>query len=57
MGQFDLDIVKEEVREENNSTINDISTNLIFENIFNNLKSSTVKKLLLNIPTMIIRIK
>lgn len=44
MGQFDLDIVKEEVREENNSTINDISTNLIIENIFNNLKSSTVEK-------------
>ena len=44
MGQFDLDIVKEEVREENNSTINDISSNLIFENIFNNIKSSTVKK-------------
>ena len=38
MGQFDLDIVKEEVREENNSTINDISTNLIIENIFNNLR-------------------
>ena len=57
MGQFDLDIVQEEVREENISTINDISSNLIFENIFNNIKSSTVKKLLLNIPTMIIRIK
>lgn len=50
MGQFDLDIVKEEVREENNSTINDISTNLIFENIFNNLKSSTVKKAIIKYP-------
>lgn len=50
MGQFDLDIVKEEVREENNSTINDISTNLIIENIFNNLKSSTVEKAIIKYP-------
>lgn len=44
MGQFDLDIIKEEVNVESNSTINVISTNLIFENIFNNLKSSYCKK-------------
>lgn len=50
MGQFDLDIVKEEVREENISTINDISINLIFENIFNNLKSNSVKKAIINYP-------
>jgi hypothetical protein len=50
MGQFDLDIVKEEVIEENNSTINGISTNLIIENIFNNLKSSTVEKAIIKYP-------
>lgn len=50
MGQFDLDIVKEEVIEENNNTINDISTNLIIENIFNNLKSSTVEKAIIKYP-------
>lgn len=50
MGQFDLDIIKEEVNVENNSTINVISTNLIFENIFNNIKSSTVKKAIIKYP-------
>lgn len=50
MGQFDLDIIKENVELENNNTINDISTNLIIENIFNNLKSSTVEKAIIKYP-------
>jgi hypothetical protein len=50
MGQFDLDIVQESVELENNNTINDISTNLIIENIFNNLKSSTVEKAIIKYP-------
>ena len=50
MGQFDFDIVQESVELENNNTINDISTNLIIENIFNNLKSSTVEKAIIKYP-------
>lgn len=50
MGQFDLDIVQESVELENTNTINDISTNLIIENIFNNLKSITVEKAIIKYP-------
>lgn len=57
MGQFDLDIIKEEVNVENNSTINGISTNLIIENICRSLKNTSTKKLLLKLKILIIFIR
>lgn len=47
MGQFDLDVIKENVELENNNTINNISTNLILENIFRCLKETTTKKVII----------
>ena len=49
MGQFDLDIIKEEVNVENNSTINGISTNLIIENICRSLKNTSTKKTIIKV--------
>lgn len=46
MAQFDLDILKESVELESNNTINDISTNLIIENIFRDLKETSTEKVI-----------
>lgn len=47
MGQFDLDIIKENIELENTSTIKNISTNLMFENIFRCLKETSTKKVII----------